>query len=91
MLSGKLSKEQVSERGFTYFGYQGPWYTVGWKMAVTIEKAYGRKELIRAECDGSALALYNAAAEINNKSGKQSLPLWSPDVVSALPLNKQDH
>ncbi len=92
ILSGRLTGDKVAEQGFTYFGYQGPWYTVGWKMAVTIEKAFGREKLIQAECDGSALAVYNTAAEAINKSGKQSLPLWSPDVINALPSQqKQDH
>ncbi len=30
----------------SYFGVQGPWYTVGWQMAVIIEKQLGRERLI---------------------------------------------
>jgi hypothetical protein len=57
-------------------------------MAVTIEKTFGRDKLIEAECDGSALALYDAAVA-KNKSGDQNLPLWSPEVIRALPVNNQ--
>ena len=88
ILSGKLTHDQARDRGYTYFGYQGPWYTVGWKMAVTIEKTFGRDKLIQAECDGSALAVYNAAVA-KNKSGDQSLPTWSPEVIHALPAKNQ--
>lgn len=88
ILSGKLTEEQARERGNSYFGYQGPWYTVGWRMAVTIEKTLGRDKLVQAECDGSALALYNSAVA-KNKSGGQNLPLWSPEVIRALPVNHQ--
>ena len=46
MLDGKLSEEEIQKIGFSFFGIQGPWYTVGWKMSVVIEKTYGRARLI---------------------------------------------
>src|SRR5687768_4302650 len=51
VLVGKLTDEQMQQTGFSFFGIQGPWYTVGWKMAVLIEKTYGRAKLIDCMCD----------------------------------------
>ena len=58
-------------------------YPVGWRMAVLIEKTYGRAKLIECMC-GQRLLLptYNrAAAKFNQKSNKP-LALWSAPVVS---------
>src|SRR5439155_26170541 len=42
VLDGKLaSEEDVRKAGMAFFGVQGPWYTVGWKMAAVVEKRYG--------------------------------------------------
>jgi hypothetical protein len=32
------SQDEIRKVGFSFFGIQGPWYTVGWKMSVLIEK-----------------------------------------------------
>lgn len=87
ILSGKLNQEQVRDRGFSYFGVQGPWYTVGWKMAVTVERVDGRKRLIQAICDYPGfLSTYNAAARKLSQKGGENLPLWSPAIINALNL-----
>jgi Putative zinc dependent peptidase (DUF5700) len=85
ILSGELNDDQINKQAFSYFGEQGPWYTVGWKMAVTIEKAYGRPRLIEVMCNTPALfSTYNAAAVQLSAAGGQKPPLWSPEIVRAL-------
>jgi hypothetical protein len=34
VLENKMTDEQIQQTGFSFFGIQGPWYTVGWKMSV---------------------------------------------------------
>ena len=41
-----VGKDKIDEKAYSFFGVQGPWYTVGYKMSVVIEKRYGRKRLI---------------------------------------------
>ena len=36
----------VPHMGSIFFGYRGPWYTVGYLMAVTIERQFGRVALV---------------------------------------------
>jgi hypothetical protein len=64
IIHGKFnSKDEIDEKAFTFFGAQGPWYTVGYKMAVTIEKQYGRPTLIECMVDPRKLLVtYNQAA-----------------------------
>ena len=79
------SKDQIDEKAYTFFGTQGPWYTVGYKMAVTIEKRYGRKRLIDCMLDPrELLATYNRAAKEMNSSGKRNLALWSPELMQKI-------
>jgi hypothetical protein len=69
----------------SFYGVQGPWYTVGWKMAVTIEKRFGRDELIACMVDPARLfARYNAAAADWNRTHADTLALWSPDLLRAV-------
>jgi len=80
VLDGRLSGDTADKRAFEFFGLVGPWYTVGWKMAVVIEKTLGRDALIAAMCDPRHFfATYNRAAA---KSGEK-LPLWSETLVKA--------
>jgi hypothetical protein len=78
ILDGKLSTKKADERGFTFFGVQGPWYTVGYRTAVTIETALGRNELVRAFCDERLLPqTYNRAADKLRREGAcWSAGLW---------------
>jgi hypothetical protein len=85
ILDGKLSGDAIDTRAFEFFGYVGPWYTVGWKMAVVIEKTFGRQALIDAMCDPrKLLETYNRAAAIGEKKMGEKLPRWSERLVKAI-------
>jgi len=83
VLENKLTDEQIQQTGFSFFGIQGPWYTVGWKMSVLIEKTFGRSKLIECFCDQrKLLSTYNQAAEKHNRSSSDRLALWSDSVAT---------
>jgi hypothetical protein len=83
VLANRLTEEQITKTVGEFFGEQGPWYTVGWKMCVVIEQRFGRRVLIEAMCDQrKLLPLYNRAAERHNH--RESLATWSPTLISAL-------
>ena len=87
VLSGKLpDNDAVETKGSSFFGsHQGPWYTVGYKMAVMVEGRYGRRALIRTMLDFRCLlVLYNQVAAEQNAAGKPQLPLWSATVLSGV-------
>jgi hypothetical protein len=84
ILDGRLTGDAIRDRGFEFFGLVGPWYTVGWKMCVVIEKTLGRHALIEAFCDPrTLLATYNRAAVIWKRRTGESLPLWNERLVAA--------
>jgi hypothetical protein len=81
ILDGKLTGDSMDERGFSFFGVQGPWYTVGYRMAVEIEKASGREEMMRAFCDVRRLPeTYNRSAEKLHLKGAR----WSRALLDGL-------
>jgi hypothetical protein len=85
VLAGKLTEDQIQKTAFSFFGTQGPWYTVGWKMSVVIEKELGRAKLIESFCDqGKLLATYNEAAAKHNRGSAKPIALWSKSLVDAL-------
>ena len=66
--------DTVRSRAATFYGDQGPWYTVGWLMTSTIEKATSRAELLELICDPRAVVLeYQRIAE----KGPEKSPKWS--------------
>lgn len=78
------SADSVSEQARTYYGVQGPWYTVGWLMAATIERERGRDALIGSLCQPTRfIALYNEAAQSADRRGA-TLPLWPAPLVQRL-------
>lgn len=84
---GFASKEEEQKAAFSFFGTQGPWYTVGYKMAMTIEGHDGRAALIDAMRDPrKLLALYNRAAIDRNRnaSSQDKLALWSPALLKKI-------
>jgi hypothetical protein len=62
----------------TFFGNQGAWYTVGWRMAVTIERRLGRARLIECIADvRTFLPAYNGVAS------EAGLPRWDDELAKA--------
>ncbi len=81
-----VGEDEIGERADTFFGdAQGAWYTVGYKMAVIVEKRFGRKTLVECMLDPRKfLARYNqAAGELNRGSGEK-LALWSPELMQRI-------
>ena len=85
ILNGKFtSPDALEEKGGSFFGIQGPWYTVGYKMSVMVEERFGRQALIGTMLDPRCLlVLYNWAAAEQNAAGKPPLPLWSEEILNA--------
>jgi hypothetical protein len=84
VLDGRLTGDAARDRGFEFFGLVGPWYTVGWKMCMIIEKTLGRDALISAFCDlPTLLGTYNKAAEIWQQRTGEALPRWDARLVNA--------
>lgn len=86
ILDGKAGDEAaLKQKLMGYFGVQGPWYTVGWKMAATIETQLGKERVIDAFCDSAdLLAAYNEAAALQNGAAGERLPLWDARLVDSL-------
>lgn len=80
--NGKLKGDEETKAGFAFFGVQGPWYTVGWKMASTIESEFGREKLIDAFCDQrKLLKTYNSAAKKHAEKFNVKLAAWSDELL----------
>ena len=83
VLQGKIAGDEMQKEGFAFFGVQGPWYTVGWRMVTLIEETYGRKKLIEVMCDQRLLLkTYNEVAAVYNRKAKEPLATWSDAVVN---------
>jgi len=79
------TKDKIDEKAYSFFGIQGPWYTVGYKMAVIVEKRFGRATLIDCMIDPrELLARYNSAAAELNHSQTEQLALWSPELLATI-------
>ncbi len=83
VIEGRLTDpDAVRGAAMAFFGEQGPWYTVGWTMAASIERVYGRQRLVEILCEpGLLLRTYNEAAEVINPSRSEPLPLWSAELL----------
>lgn len=87
LIDGKLTdKDKINDRATAFFGdAQGAWYTVGYKMAVIVEKRFGRNVLIDCMLDPRELLVrYNAAAGEINARGQEKLATWSPELLQKI-------
>jgi Putative zinc dependent peptidase (DUF5700) len=85
VLANRLTEDEMQQIRSAFFGVQGPWYTVGWKMSVTIEKTYGRRKLIECICDQrKLLPTYNKAAAKYNRRAREPLALWSESLIKGI-------
>jgi hypothetical protein len=82
LLAGKLSEREEIALARSFYGIQGPWYTVGWKMAVVIEEESGRPALIDCFCDGrKLLPAFNKAAAARNRRTGEELTRWDQKLL----------
>jgi hypothetical protein len=81
LASDRLGAKEAEEQGAAFYGDQGPWYTVGYTMAVTIENRFGRGALIECmEHPERLIGNYNEAAAL----ATPPLPAFTPDLVRRL-------
>ena len=86
VVQGGFAKPEVADRvALGFFGYRGPWYTVGWRMGALVERRLGRAALLDCLRDPRLLlARYNEAAAAANATSPAKLPLWSPELLAAV-------
>ena len=83
------TKDEIDEKAESFFGIQGPWYTVGYKMAVIVESRYGRAVLIDCMLDPrELLSRYDSAASELNHTQREQLALWSPELLTKVGASK---
>ncbi len=81
--TGKIEAKDAVKIAMTFYDVQGPWYTLGYHMATSIETAFGRPALIRCYSEPRLLFdKYNASVA---KLGMPA-PKWSHKLLRALSL-----
>jgi hypothetical protein len=90
LVDGGFAKPEVADRvALSFFGYRGPWYTVGYRMGVVVEKRFGRAALVQCMADPRLLlARYNEAANEVNAAGRETMPVWSVALLTAVGADK---
>lgn len=90
LVDGGFAKPEIADHvALTFFGYRGPWYTVGYRMGALVEKRFGRAVLVQCMADPRLLlARYNDAANEVNATGRETLPVWSAAVLTAVGADK---
>ncbi|MEE3624209.1 DUF5700 domain-containing putative Zn-dependent protease [Nitrospirillum sp. BR 11752] len=86
ILDGTLTQDgDIMKRAAPFWGdAQGAWYTVGYEMAVLVERRFGRAAFNECLLDPrKLLELYNQEAQEANARGAR-LATWSPDVLKRL-------
>jgi len=91
-IHGDLRNDAAAHEGGIFFGYRGPWYTVGYRMAVTIERELGRPALIATLADSREfVARYNDAAANENAKNGGRLPVFSAEILKAVGASSSSH
>lgn len=93
VIGGRLgTSEAVEEKGSSFFGVQGPWYTVGYRMAVTVEKRFGRPRLIQCMRDPRLLLRdYNESVAGDERAGTGRPARWSRALLDAIGPDPETH
>jgi hypothetical protein len=77
--------KEIERRAQGFYGEQGAWYTVGYRMAAMVERRFGREALTNAMIDPRRLLLlYNRAAREENERQVSKLAVWSSAFLSKL-------
>jgi hypothetical protein len=85
VLDGRIDADEATRRAREFYGVQGPWYTVGWRMAATIEEELGRQRLVDVICDPPlVLAAYREAAEARARRTGMRPAVWSERLLAGL-------
>jgi hypothetical protein len=85
VLAGELDEASAQKRAMEFFGVQGPWYTVGWSMAVAIERCLGRADLVRTmRRPWTVLGRFNLAVERCPASSGRRPATWDRGLVDQL-------
>lgn len=91
LLDGDLTEDEVTQRGMAFINDegrpQGPFYTLGWLMASTVERELGRDRLIASTCAPEQLLLdYDKALRQRDGRGETSvaMPRWSRGFLERL-------
>lgn len=90
---GELLNDAVAHEARDLSGFgsgPGPWYTVGYRMAATIEREFGRPALVATYADPRQfVARYNEAAVAENAKNGGRLPLFSAEILKAVSSKDQ--
>ena len=89
LLDDRLTEDEQTRVGMSFIAAeevpQGPYYTIGWLMASTVERRFGRQRLVATLCDPLRfLTDYNSAAVMQHLSGTLRLPVWSDTLFARL-------
>ncbi|OGT59504.1 MAG: hypothetical protein A3E01_01610 [Gammaproteobacteria bacterium RIFCSPHIGHO2_12_FULL_63_22] len=91
LMDDSLAEDAATRQGMTFINDkerpQGPFYTVGWLMAATVEQEFGRDRLVASTCAPERLLLdYDDALRQREVRGIDvtGLPRWTETFLSRL-------